>query len=201
MSHTGGGNRLIAAGEWGLGEWSRPQRQRCGLVRIQWMDGASERETERVQSLGLRLGPPVLKGQGDLLKAAGQVQKSPGSRSRWVAGVRGRGVLVGTGSRTLRCGVAGAGGRAGKAGEVRRGDSQGCAHVFLPKRIRHMAVGVGERGQEQGFCKCKTFCLLLVVQRACCKPAAEGAPMPVLMGSHPHGCPEGLQGELAAAGR
>lgn len=91
MSHTGGGNRLIAAGEWGLGEWSRPQRQRCGLVRIQWMDGASEREVERVQSLGLRLGPPVLKGQGDLLKAAGQVQKSPGSRSRWVAGVRGRG--------------------------------------------------------------------------------------------------------------
>ena len=104
------------------------------------------------------------------------------------------------GCRTLRCGVAGAAGRAGKAGEVRR-DSQRCAHVFLPKRIRHMVVGVGQRGQEQGFCKCKTFCLLLAAQRACCEPAAEGAPMPVLMGSHPRGRPEGLQGELAAARR
>ena len=64
-----------------------------GWCAFRWMDGASERETERVQSLGLRLGPPVLKGQGDVLKAAGQVQKSPGSRSRWVAGVRGQGCL------------------------------------------------------------------------------------------------------------
>ena len=71
---------------------------------------------------------------------------------------------------------AGARGRAGKVGEVRGGDSQGCAHIFLPKRIRHMVEGVGERGQEQGFCKCKTFWLLFVVQRACCEPAAEGAP-------------------------
>lgn len=44
---------------------------------FRWMDGASERETKRVQSLGLRLGPLVSKGQGDLLKAAGQVQGEP----------------------------------------------------------------------------------------------------------------------------